>query len=289
VNSGWSRDREAPPPARRSTPSPRAKHSARHGSSARAEIDPIRLRFWPSMMRLLRPRGDRPEPLSSKNGLAQAPPPARRSTPAGGVAPANQNGSSARAEIDPRPPAACTGGSRLLRPRGDRPQPERRRRAIAWAPPPARRSTQLETAWREEETGSSARAEIDPPRAGRGGSPSRLLRPRGDRPAALVITTRSVAAPPPARRSTAALRGARAGALLGRAGSSARAEIDPLTANSFLSRVGLLRPRGDRPEAPKGLLWHGTAPPPARRSTRIHPLARKDTQGSSARAEIDPS
>src|SRR5690606_21537458 len=97
--------------------------------------------------------------------------------------PRRAEGSSARAEIDPRPDRRHDHRHRLLRPRGDRPLIARELGLADKAPPPARRSTPggrtTAPGWR----GSSARAEIDPGAAVAATTTEGLLRPRGDRPA----------------------------------------------------------------------------------------------------------
>jgi len=134
-----------------------------------------------------------------------------------------QDGSSARAEIDPRSSARRPQTGRLLRPRGDRPQTSNPDRLHVLAPPPARRSTLQNELQMKFGEGSSARAEIDPCAPWRQDVSERLLRPRGDRPYARRCLLRGRLAPPPARRSTLFFH--RRDTLV--AGSSARAEIDP--------------------------------------------------------------
>ena len=133
--------------------------------------------------------------------------------------------------------------------------------------------------------GSSARAEIDPT-AWRGRpTTTGLLRASGDRPAVVESVPVRNAAPPRERRST---RGRRE-RVQRRAGSSARAEIDPEASRSRRGPVGLLRASGDRPSRNLGLIAPPTAPPRERRSTLGVLHQHQRAAGSSARAEIDPA
>ncbi|GEM_PF-1164975 len=183
--------RVAPPPARRSTHASIFDGSWDDGSSARAEIDPSSGGSSSSARRLLRPRGDRPDSDNSKFRTSRAPPPARRSTFVQTVDSGTSRGSSARAEIDPGTTATGPAPARLLRPRGDRPNPEQDLEGEGVAPPPARRSTQIATGPTLADAGSSARAEIDPGSTQSARSIPRLLRPRGDRPKARLAESRN--------------------------------------------------------------------------------------------------
>ena len=91
-------------------------------------------------------------------------------------------------------------------------------------------------------------------------------------------------APPRSRRST--LHEGRDD--LGRAGSSALAEIDPQIPPAAWDKVGLLRARGDRPLRREDDEALAEAPPRSRRSTRTAVGRELLAQGSSALAEIDP-
>ena len=214
---------------------------------------------------------------------AQAPPLARRSTRSPRESRDGGFGSSARAEIDRREGGVRRARDRLLRSRGDRPPSRADVEAKRAAPPLARRSTLPADERVEAVVGSSARAEIDPGRPCHHGADARLLRSRGDRPVRIAHRVLDLAAPPLARRSTE--RGApnrRA-----RAGSSARAEIDPTGSAPRRARGGLLRSRGDRPRGSTFAIWQARAPPLARRSTLSRTGAASPALGSSARAEID--
>src|SRR5690606_30891073 len=90
-----------PPHARRSTLADRRSSCPCPGSSARAEIDLIRLGFRPPTFWFLRTRGDRPASQVTSSNSNWVPPHARRSTPDDGDTPVDPVGSSARAEIDP--------------------------------------------------------------------------------------------------------------------------------------------------------------------------------------------
>ena len=110
-----------PPPTRRSTPGKGFAVDVVPGSSAHAEIDPSRFRNQDAPCRFLRPRGDRPDWGKPQALALLVPPPTRRSTRAPGLLEAVKLGSSAHAEIDPRPRRRLLSGGRFLRPRGDRP------------------------------------------------------------------------------------------------------------------------------------------------------------------------
>ena len=132
--------------------------------------------------------------------------------------------------------------------------------------------------------GSSALAEIDPPRCHRAAVDGGLLRARGDRPSVMNHGVCASAAPPRSRRSTRPPRGdAHADG-----GSSALAEIDPSSSTARATRGGLLRARGDRPVRPRPVRGARSAPPRSRRSTPSAVTSRRAERGSSALAEIDP-
>src|SRR5258705_295094 len=107
----------------------------------------------------------------------------------------------------------------------------------------------------------------------------RLLRPRGDRPLFTVLRAHLKSAPPPARRSTPLQPPPRPPHI----GSSARAEIDPGSAPDDADSDRLLRPRGDRPSEVLVVPPQKSAPPPARRSTRVGAHGHGRRHGSSAR------
>ena len=172
-------------------------------------------------------------------------------------------GSSARAEIDPRSVASLSARKWLLRTRGDRPIALPACCERVMAPPHARRSTRHPRRPETGDGGSSARAEIDLAPAVSTVLDRRLLRPRGDRPVWSASACDVRLAPPHARRSTRAAIKAEAQ----RRGSSARAEIDPSSICAPSASAGLLRTRGDRPIAERGVVDDLAAPPHARRST----------------------
>ena len=213
-----------------------------------------------------------------------APPRERRSTrglhrarPIGG-------GSSARAEIDPRPTLGARRTTGLLRASGDRPSWAESASASLGAPPRERRSTPSPLRASAQGRGSSARAEIDPRRQhdllGRDG----LLRASGDRPDVQARRLVLYLAPPRERRSTRPLP---LGALI-LEGSSARAEIDPRGGTRPSGWRRLLRASGDRPGSSTTPPGGARAPPRERRSTRFRREDGAAARGSSARAEIDP-
>ena len=233
------------------------------GSSARAEIDPRSVASLSARKWLLRTRGDRPIALPACCERVMAPPHARRSTRHPRRPETGDGGSSARAEIDLAPAVSTVLDRRLLRPRGDRPVWSASACDVRLAPPHARRSTRRATCRRSSTRGSSARAEIDPSGAPENTIAWWLLRTRGDRPAAGNVHVPAAVAPPHARRSTRAAIKAEAQ----RRGSSARAEIDPSSICAPSASAGLLRTRGDRPIAERGVVDDLAAPPHARRST----------------------
>ncbi len=93
-------DKSVPPHARRSTPDQRPYGIAVGGSSARAEIDPMKHLIRDYAPGFLRTRGDRPWIADGWIPPAWVPPHARRSTPDPRLARRPAAGSSARAEID---------------------------------------------------------------------------------------------------------------------------------------------------------------------------------------------
>ena len=255
---------QAPPRERRSTPECSRVVASGGGSSARAEIDPDVACRGVGQDRLLRASGDRPAWVRSAGLTPPAPPRERRSTLLGGQILRPHPGSSARAEIDPRWRRRSSCSTRLLRASGDR---------------PGSAMTTTSTG------GSSARAEIDPwRRCPRAPSP-RLLRASGDRPSWWTEAGFRTRAPPRERRSTL---GVELAQLVGE-GSSARAEIDPARPSTSRGSARLLRASGDRPRSRAMRCASFSAPPRERRSTPdlLHILA--FLEGSSARAEIDPS
>ena len=114
-------------------------------------------------------------------------------------------------------------------------------------------------------------------------SPSRLPRPRGDRPRWPICRIFRTAAPPPARGSTSPYRGL---ARRGR-GSPARAGIDLLRGMLQDGVARLPRPRGDRPSLVTVTSPATVAPPPARGSTCSCVRVVPNSLGSPARAGID--
>ena len=214
---------QAPPRSRRSTPRPCVVVARDGGSSALAEIDPIRSAPVQPSGGLLRARGDRPVLAPSTPAHHGAPPRSRRSTQDGQRSPRALPGSSALAEIDPRPCSPSRRRGRLLRARGDRPSTTLPSSNRGEAPPRSRRSTRDAVPMSARDSGSSALAEIDPSAPGHGCARGRLLRARGDRPVGQGGQYSATKAPPRSRRSTrdGLVQRHRA------AGSSALAEIDP--------------------------------------------------------------
>src|SRR5690606_32807280 len=129
-----------------------------------------------------RTRGDRPYLYRVRRRIAPVPPHARRSTPSSGESLTVQLGSSARAEIDLRRSGYCGRNAGFLRTRGDRPLSPGSKSVSPAVPPHARRSTPGDGAEEPTDSGSSARAEIDPFRAFSVSVSCGFLRTRGDRP-----------------------------------------------------------------------------------------------------------
>ena len=271
----------APPPARRSTRCGGHVQRLHAGSSACAEIDPVRNKRHCLIKWLLRLRGDRPLHSGHDRDKHLAPPPARRSTRIWRHQARFASGSSACAEIDPSLLRARSITPGLLRLRGDRPYKRYATQEEALAPPPARRSTPSTSPVISTSVGSSACAEIDPNSSAPTAAPVRLLRLRGDRPELRSRPLARTAAPPPARRSTPLARRVRRHAM----GSSACAEIDPRGEFDSQETAWLLRLRGDRPVAEGEWAALADAPPPARRSTHYRPQHGDLGRGSSACAE----
>ncbi len=131
----------APPRTRRSTSRAVGNHQAETGSSAHAEIDLSMEKPTDSEVRLLRARGDRPIQDASIEQKGLAPPRTRRSTRVYPARAGIVSGSSAHAEIDLSTWYRRWDGKRLLRARGDRPNPRVCRSQGRLAPPRTRRST----------------------------------------------------------------------------------------------------------------------------------------------------
>jgi len=133
--------------------------------------------------------------------------------------------------------------------------------------------------------GSSARAEIDHFRQLLKRYNQWFLRTRGDRPSDGRWSNPHRRVPPHARRSTQITRLL----IVDSRGSSARAEIDRDFMACDSQCQGFLRTRGDRPPSTVQESRVVAVPPHARRSTRRKQRRGERSQGSSARAEIDPS
>ncbi len=254
---------------------------------------------------LLRTRGGLPVTLLLSKRELQAPPHARRSTPARIDRCVERPGSSARAEVYLVVDVARVEVARLLRTRGGLPPWIKTEIDRAGAPPHARRSTRIGSGQNPPSGGSSARAEVYPRRVEERGRPAGLLRTRGGLPITFplsavalgLLRTRGglpadgvrsdleLGAPPHARRST--LQAGRGSAYT--TGSSARAEVYRRGEVRERRAVGLLRTRGGLPLRLARVRIDVWAPPHARRSTLGTRRERRTGGGSSARAEVYPS
>ena len=152
----------APPRPRRWTLAQEIAGRGGDGSSAPAEMDPIDALAMRDWQRLLRARGDGPDPHLPVASLSGAPPRPRRWTCDGLIHVEPLAGSSAPAEMDPRLAPPASGSARLLRARGDGPPKTLRKLTLTWAPPRPRRWTRPAAADRPRRRGSSAPAEMDP-------------------------------------------------------------------------------------------------------------------------------
>ena len=295
----------APPPTRRCAVGAAGLPVGDRGSSAHAEMRPSSACAGRRSTRLLRPRGDAPETRRHERTQQGAPPPTRRCADAFGVTPESPHGSSAHAEMRPRPRRPSRALPRLLRPRGDAPSRRRLICAPASAPPPTRRCARRR--WPHHLTtrgllrprgdaplshcAHSISNPAPPPtrRCAAFGSCSTfgatgLLRPRGDAPAWVQWGTTGVGAPPPTRRCAPC---ARRRAPRTR-GSSAHAEMRPRPPQRRTSPPWLLRPRGDAPYRGGRPSPRPRAPPPTRRCARSRGERAAQRHGSSAHAEMRP-
>lgn len=215
---------------------------------ARAGIDP-RLsptaRCAPS---LPRQRGDGPPPFSAGAQVEGAPPPMRGSTRGRSFGPAIQQGSSARAEIDPIlllvdnagdgfPAHAgmirAVSNGRTLPPsvphiRGDDPSRSWRTKTKMRCSPPTRGSTPLSRLARQGGAGSPAHAGIDRCQASSPTGPPRLPRLRGDSPKSSRPSAGNSSSSPPTWGRSAGI------------GFERRLTLSP----PFLGRRGVGRMRG---------------------------------------------
>ena len=192
---------------------------------------------------LPRPRGDRPRQFVYGSDARSAPPPTRGSTRVNHIHIGEGRGSPAHAGIDPCSTRSARAMRWLPRPRGDRPGKRSRVEFTHQAPPPTRGSTLAGVGAAGHAHGSPAHAGIDPPRRPSRAAPSRLPRPRGDRPAIDRLTGLSMEAPPPTRGSTLRENWIKEF----KKGSPAHAGIDPRSNTRSERCLWLPRPRGDRP------------------------------------------
>ena len=172
----------------------------------------------------------------------------------------------------------------LPRTRGDGPVQRVVGKTVFTAPPHARGWTDVSGRNLVSSKGSPARAGMDPDCTHLAWSWSWLPRTRGDGPSSRTRARREIAAPPHARGWTR-----RGGTVLqGRAGSPARAGMDPSGPPSRDRCPRLPRTRGDGPRP--GTCPGGTrpAPPHARGWTPTCPVRLTQDRGSPARAGMDP-
>ena len=233
--------------------------------------------------RLPRTRGDGPGDTSCSAVRISAPPHARGWTPLPEFRRSPAAGSPARAGMDPRRRNRRSSGRGLPRTRGDGPP-----RGAKWerdpaAPPHARGWTLSHARDDAAGSGSPARAGMDRAPLRARGRRRRLPRTRGDGPLSVFVEGDGFEAPPHARGWTVG----RGRVHLRRAGSPARAGMDPapLSVQSRPSR--LPRTRGDGPEAGRLIDRWIEAPPHARGWTGLRAHLAVDARGSPARAGMD--
>ena len=193
--------------------------------------------------RLPRTRGDGPVPGNIPPRFSVAPPHARGWTRIGTSSRAAQEGSPARAGMDPRVTQADRMRMGLPRTRGDGPQDHQNIPVGLLAPPHARGWTECHRmTWRKYK-GSPARAGMDPVLIGIILLTKRLPRTRGDGPLEGLVRRRCAEAPPHARGWTpfSGKHGT------GRHGSPARAGMDRHPPFLTASIARLPRTRGDGP------------------------------------------
>ncbi len=173
----------------------------------------------------------------------------------------------------------------LPRPRGDRPEKRAAIREAEKSPPPTRGSTLLLMAPEHKSAVSPAHAGIDPPEPPCHPKPTRLPRPRGDRPFCAQVWFVACTSPPPTRGSTAGGRRHPLPVVV----SPAHAGIDLGGRLERIAQRGLPRPRGDRPLVQKQTQTNSGSPPPTRGSTRSGQALAAAAYVSPAHAGIDLS
>ena len=199
--AGRSR-RWAPPPTRGSSRLDVDPVRREVGSPAHAGIVPVESARTDTIVRLPRPRGDRPQVRTHETVWSGAPPPTRGSSLRWRLDDAFQSGSPAHAGIVPSLSRPIDPMTRLPRPRGDRPALGRLFRRRSRAPPPTRGSSRHGIGLRALLSGSPAHAGIVPRHTVCRASKSGLPRPRGDRPTGISGETIAPWAPPPTRGSS---------------------------------------------------------------------------------------
>ncbi len=190
---------EAPPLARGWTRPQAAGLAEAEGSPARAGMDPTAWRRPMPICRLPRSRGDGPPGMVIPRARRKAPPLARGWTLPLGASPAASLGSPARAGMHP---SSCSTTRRLRwlpRSRGDGPLLVHRAGPQREAPPLARGWTPRQINGLRRESGSPARAGMDPREADMDCGRQRLPRSRGDGPASDTASRNPTEAPPLAR------------------------------------------------------------------------------------------
>ena len=276
---------EAPPPTRGWTLRIEPLERRGDGSPAHAGMD---LRDTPKSVvveRLPRPRGDGPPVTAAVVQNAEAPPPTRGWTFVVGTLPTKLGGSPAHAGMDPDlRPRPCA-RRWLPRPRGDGPAPTWFVFEASSAPPPTRGWTRALLERRHLVGGSPAHAGMDPWPLRSRSVCTRLPRPRGDGPHAVVRLHGPEQAPPPTRGWTSSFdspwRRAR--------GSPAHAGMDPRRRARRRCDRWLPRPRGDGPYRGGHFALQETAPPPTRGWTASRRRRTAPAPGSPAHAGMDPA
>ncbi len=194
-------------------------------------------------------------------------------------------GSSAPAEMRPSRRSRRAWTSRFLRPRGDAPTCSGMMLNGVRVPPPPRRCASRARSWARRSGGSSAPAEMRPLVGRSGRAHRRFLRPRGDAPPPCNSDRFAGSVPPPPRRCAASS----GYGLAESSGSSAPAEMRPITASASYSQSRFLRPRGDAPGASTWLVIRTPVPPPPRRCALRFLKLSDFLKGSSAPAEMRPA
>ena len=171
-----------PPLTRRCAPRPPALPCAPRGSSAHAEMRRRRCTSASGVTGFLRSRGDAPGTGSLVTVTEGVPPLTRRCARERAVEESSGKGSSAHAEMRPRPLLPRRRAPRFLRSRGDAPAAKHVSAAVGSVPPLTRRCALGGSRVVVPYTGSSAHAEMRPRCRRTRRTEGRFLRSRGDAP-----------------------------------------------------------------------------------------------------------